>query len=531
MERRTFLTGLGATTVASPGLSRPALARSAAKTLKFIPEGNLQNPDPIWATTTVARNFGYMIWDTLFGWNSNLASKPQMCEGYETADNGLTWRFRLRDGLKFHDGTPVRAADCVASVQRWMKRDGFGQRIAASLNELKAADDRTFVFRLTKRFPLLAYGLGKPTANVCFIMPERIARTDPYKEIDEYVGSGPYIFNRNEWNPGALASFRRFDGYVSRQEAPDFVAGGKPTYFDRIEWNIIADPATAAAAIQSGEGDWWQNPTFDLLPVLRKAQGVVVELLDQWGAVGVMRFNMLHPPFDNVKLRRAILPAINQADFMNAATGGDPQLTHVGVGVFTPGSPLANTAGLETLTGPRNLALAKKLVAESGYKGEKIVFLDPTDYPALNALSQVGADLLRKLGINVAVQASDWGTVVQRRTNKHTVEKGGWSAFCTTWEGLNLVDPGDHYPIMGTGEQGWAGWFSSAKMEELRTAWFDAPDLPAQKRIAEQIQLEVWREVPFSPLGQYLQPIAHATAITGVVKAPFPLFWNVRKAT
>ena len=528
MERRAFLTGLGAATLSSSSLPRPALALTSAKTLKFIPEGNLQNPDPIWSTTTVARNFGYMIWDTLYGWGKDLVPKPQMCEGHETTDNGLTWRFRLRARLKFHDGTPVRAADCVASIQRWMKRDGFAQRIEASLEELMVVDDRDFVFRLKKPFPLLAHGLGKPTANVCFIMPERIARTDPYKQIDEYIGSGPYVFNRSEWNPGALATFRRFDAYVSREEPPDFVAGGKPTHFERIEWNIIADPATAAAAIRAGEEDWWQTPTFDLIPVLRKAPNVMVEVLDEFGIVGVMRFNMLHPPFDNVKLRRAILPAINQPDFINA-TGGELEFTRVGVGVFTPGSPLANTAGLETLTGPRNLALAKRLVAESGYNGEKIVFIAPTDYPVLNALSQVGADLFGKLGINVDFQGMDWGTMIRRRTNKDPIEKGGWSAFCTGWEGLNLVDPGAHYPIAGTGEQGWFGWFSSPKMEELRTAWFNTPDLSTQKKIAEQIQLDVWQEVPYVPLGQWLQPIAHGTAITGIVEAPFPLFWNVRK--
>ena len=333
MKRRTFLTNAAA--LAVPALPRPAIAQAAATTLKFIPEGNLQNPDPIWSTTTVARNFGYMIWDTLYGWDGNLAPKPQMCQGHEISDNGLTWRFRLRDGLMFHDGTKVRGADCVASIQRWMKRDGFAQRIETSTNELVAEDDRTFVFRLKKPFPLLANGLGKPTANVCFIMPERIAKTDPFKQIDEYIGSGPYVFNRAEWTPGAIATFKRFDGYVPRQEPPSFIAGGKQANFVRIEWNIIPDPATSSAAIQSGEEDWWQTPTVDLLPLLRKARGVVVERLDEFGVVGVMRFNMLHPPFDNVKLRRAIFPALNQADFMNAAMGGDPELTRTGVGVFT----------------------------------------------------------------------------------------------------------------------------------------------------------------------------------------------------
>ena len=525
MKRRQLLAGAGAAV-----LARPAVAQAKNRTLKFIPEGNLQNPDPIWSTTTVARNFGYMIWDTLYAWDGSLTSRPQMCEGHEIADGGLTWRFRLREGLKFQDGSPVRAADCIASIRRWMKRDGFAQRIEAATNELAAQGDRDFTFRLKQPFPLLAHGLGKPTANVCFIMPERIAQTDPYKQIEDYLGSGPYVFNRGEWQPGALATFKRFDGYVPRQEPPSFVSGGKHAWFDRIEWNIIPDPATSSAAIQSGEEEWWQTPTVDLLPLLRKSNGVAVELLDDFGIVGVMRFNMLHPPFDNVKLRRALWPAINQADFMNAAMGGDPQLSRINVGAFTPGSPLANSAGLETLTGPRDLALAKQRVAESGYKGEKIVFIAPTDYPVLNAESLVGSDLLRKLGMDVDFRGMDWGTMVQRRANKDTIDKGGWSAFCTGWEGLNLVDPGAHYPIAGTGEKGWFGWFASDKMEALRTAWFEAPDLATQKKVAEQIQLDVWDEAPYYPLGQWLQPIAHRTNIEGIVKSPFPLFWNVKRS-
>src|ERR1700693_2513637 len=238
MKRRTMLAGAGASVVSAP-LPRPAIAQASAKALKFIPEGNLQNPDPIWSTTTVARNFGYMIWDTLYGWDGALAPKPQMAESHEIEDGGLTWRFRLRDGQKFHDGTPVRAADCVASIRRWMKRDGFAHRIEGSLHELVAIDDPSVASRLKRAFPLLAHGLGKPPANVCFIMPERIAKTDPYKQIDEYIRSRPQVFKRNEVTPGALATFKRFDGYVPRQEPPSFVAGGKQANFDRNEWNII----------------------------------------------------------------------------------------------------------------------------------------------------------------------------------------------------------------------------------------------------------------------------------------------------
>ena len=530
MKRRDLLAGAAAVAAVGPiSLAKPAIAQGAARVLRFIPEGNLQNPDPVWSTTTVARNFGYMVWDTLYGVTEAMQPRPQMVEGHETSADGLTWRMKLREGLKFHDGAPVRSADCVASIARWMKRDGFGQRLEQALNELVAIDDRSFEFRLKRPFPLLTLALGKPTANVCFIMPERMAKVDAYKQIEEYVGSGPYSFLRPEWVPGASAAFARNAAYVPRAEAPDFVSGGKVAHFDRIEWKVIPDAATAAAAMQNGEADWWQSPTPDLLPLLRRARGVTVDLLDKIGTVAVMRFNMLHPPFDNVKLRRAILPAINQADFMAAAYGDETSLFGINVGVFTPGSPLANKAGLEALTGTRDFAKAKQLVAESGYKGERVVFLAPTDYPILNAYCQIGADLLSKLGLKVDFQGSDWGTMINRRNNRETVDKGGWSAFCTSWEGLNLADPGAHAPIGGQGEKGWFGWYASQKMEDLRSAWFDAPDLAAQQKVAEQIQLLTWEDAPFYPLGQGFQPIARRNNVSDIVRSPFPLFWNAKK--
>ena len=530
MQRRDLLLGAGSTLLAADRLARPALAQAAPRTLKFIPEGNLQNPDPIWTTTTVARNFGYLVWDTLYGVDESLTPRPQMCQGHEVTDNGLTWRFRLRDGLTFHDGEPVRAADCIASIARWIKRDGFGQRIEVQLNEMRATDDQTFEIRLQRPFPLMLEALAKPSANVCFVMPERVAKTDAFTQISDYTGSGPFRFLRQEWQPGALAAFARFEAYGPRQEKPSFTAGGKQANFDRIEWNIIPDASTAAATIQSGEEDWWQSPTVDLLGLLRRARGVVVEKLDVIGVIPILRFNLLHPPFDNVKLRRALLPAINQADFLDAAMGGEKDLVRTGVGVFTPGSPLANDAGLEVLTGPRDLQKAQRLVAESGYKGETAVLMAPTDYPAIEALCQVTRDLMQRLGINVEYAASDWGTVVQRRASKGPVEQGGWSTFCTTWEGLNFTSPGGHYPIFGTGERAWFGWPTSPRLEELRSAWFDAPDLEAQKKVVREIQLTVWQEVPYIPLGQWFQPIAHRSTVSDIVRSPFPLFWGARKA-
>ena len=511
------------------GLGRPALSQGSQRVLRFIPEGNLANPDPIWTTTTVARNHGFMIYDTLFGTDATLVPQLQMAEAFDVSDDKLTWRIRLRDGLKFHDGAPVRGVDCVASIARWMKRDGMGQRIATQFDEMKALDDRSFEIKLKRPFPLLPTALGKGSANVCFIMPERVAKTDAFTQITEFVGSGPYRFLRDEWTPGALAAYAKFDAYVPRQEPPSFIAGGKIAHFDRIEWKIIPDSATSSAAMQAGEADWWQSPIVDLLPQLRKSRGVKVQTVDKIGNVEVIRFNHLHPPFNKPELREALLKVVDQTEFMQAAFGDDPGLWKTGVGVFTPGSPAATTVGMAALTGPRDWEGAKKLVA-AHYKGEKTVIISPTDYPWLQAFCQVTRDLLVKLGFNVEYVSTDWGTVVQRRASKEPVDKGGWSIFCTGWEGLNLNDPAGHYPVMGNGQAAWFGWPDNPAIEAERSAWYDAPDAAARRKATDAIQLEAFKAVPYIPLGQFFQPVATRDTITGLLDSPFPIFWNVRKA-
>ena len=526
MLRRQFIQA--SAVAATAALARPAIAQPA-RTLRFIPEGNLANADPIWTTTTVARNHGFMIYDTLFGQDESLTPKPQMVDGHEVSNDGLTWRFHLRDGLRFHDGAPVRGVDCIASIARWSRRDGMGQRIAAQLDGMDAPDDRSFTMRLKRPFPLMPTALGKGAANVCFIMPERVAKTDAFTQITDFTGSGPYRFLRDEWAPGALAAYARFDGYVPRQEAPSFVSGGKVANFDRVEWKIIPDSATSAAAMQAGEADWWQTPIVDLLPQLRRAKGVRIDTVDKVGNIEVMRFNHLHPPFDNPKMRQAVLMVVDQKEYMEAAFGEDPALWRTGVGVFTPGSPAATAVDLQALTGPRDWDGARKLVAESGYKNEKAVIISPTDYSHLQAFCQVTRELLIKLGVNVDYQSMDWGTVVQRRASKEPVDKGGWSIFCTGWEGLNLNDPAVHYPVMGNGPAAWFGWPDNPGIEAQRSRWYEAPDAAAQKAATDEIQRLAFQDVPYVPLGQFFQPIAVRDTISGVLDSPFPIFWNVKK--
>jgi peptide/nickel transport system substrate-binding protein len=528
MKRRDFLKTGAAVVAASGSLGAPAIAQSAAKTLRFVPQANLTAPDPIWTTATVAINHGYMVWDTLYGINNALVAQPQMVAGHEISDDKLTWTFTLRDGLLFHDNEKVRAIDCVTSISRWSKRDPFGQKLASQTEEMKALDDNKFTIRLKKPFPLMTYALG---ADGCFIMPERIASTDAFKQISEYVGSGPFRFLKDEWVAGAKAAWAKFDKYNPRPEKPEFFSGGKRVFVDRVEWQVMPDPATAAAALQRGEVDWVEWPLIDLIPMLKKSPGVQIAVNDPFGVVGMIRFNQLFPPFDNVKLREALWSAIDQKEFMDAVAGDQTELVKRGtVGFFTLGSPMASTAGMDALTGPRDLAKAKKLIAESGYKGEKIVLMSPTDQPAILAVCQVVNSTFQKLGLNMDYQAMDWGTLVTRRASKAPPDKGGWNIFCTSWTGLTVANPGGHFPLRGNGANAWFGWPTDSKIETLRDAWFDAPDLAAQQKICEQIQTTAFEDVPFIPIGQWFQPTGYRNTITDIVKCPQILFWNVKKA-
>ena len=363
MDRRTFVRAVAATGLTSSGgLATPALSQpSRARVLRFTPFADLSNFDPIWNVAYNARNAGMLIWDTLYGVDSTLAPRRQMIETEQVSDDGLTWTFRLRDGLGFHDGEPVRARDAVASINRWCARDPIGQMIKSTEDELTAIDDRTFRWQLKRPFRKMLLALGKIGTPCCFIMPERSALTDPFKQISDYVGSGPARFIRDEWVPGARAVFERHKDYIPRQEPASWISGGKILAFDRIEWQVIPEPATAAAALQSGELDWWERALPDLVPALRKNQRLTVMVADPFGYPGLLVMNHLYPPFNDPGARRALLTAINQEDYISASAGsGDPDWKAMS-GYFAPGSPLYTEEGSDILKGPPDLDAARRL--------------------------------------------------------------------------------------------------------------------------------------------------------------------------
>ena len=522
LKRRTFLAGTGA------ALAMPSIGRAAgASVLKFIPQSDLTVLDPIWTTAYVTRNHGLMVFDTLYGIDATYAAKPQMVEGHTVENDGKLWKLTLRPGLKFHDGSAVLARDCVASIMRWGKRDAIGQTLIAYTDELSAPDDRTIQFKLKKPFALLPDALGKAGSSICAIMPERLAKTDAFTQVTEMVGSGPFRFKADERVVGSRVVYEKFAGYVPREGGePQWTSGPKRAFLDRVEWHVITDQATGAAAMRAKEIDWWETPSADIVPLLK---GMNTPRADPTGYIGTLRLNHLHPPFNNPAIRRVLLQVIDQNDYMIAVAGTDPKLRYTPAGTFAPGLPMATTTGLDVFNGKRDYEGAKKALVAAGYKGEKVVLMGASDLANLKALGDVSADVLARAGFNVDYQVMDWGTVVQRRAKKDSVEQGGWSAFGTFWAGLDQANPAGHSFLRGVGETGAIGWPKSEKIEALRQEWLDAPDVSTQKKLAEDLQKQALIDLPYIPLGQYFFATAYQNNISGVLDG-IPVFWNVKKA-
>ena len=520
LNRRTLLAAAGV-------LAAPAVRAQGARVLRFVPYIDLPLLDPVSNTASQVRNHAFLVWDTLYGLDENYAPQPQMVAGHRVEADGKLWTLTLRPGLRFHDNTPVLASDAVASIRRWATTDGFGATLMASTDELDAPDDRTIRFRMKRAFPLLPDALGKMSPHLLVIMPARLAAQPANRPVSEIVGSGPFRFVANERVPGSRLVYERFEGYVPAEGKPGLSSGGKVVHLDRVEWITMPEPATAAAALRTGAVDWLEAPPPDLLPPLRQDAGITVKTNDPTGVVPILRFNTLLPPFDNPAIRRAVLGAVQQKEFMQAFSD-DTGNWGVDVGVFCPSTPMATKVGLDKAVGTMDLAAARRAIQEAGYKGERVVVLGATDHPVNSVMSVVGADLFKKLGLNVDYQAMDAGTMFQRRTNRGALDKGGWSVFPSAVAGIDTLNPAVSFLTRGNGKDAWYGWPEDAALEALRLAWYEAPDRGAQFALGERIQRQILAEAPYLPLGQILQPTAFRKGVTGILPG-FAKFWSVRK--
>ena len=530
ISRRNFTTIASALSVLALSAALSPQAFAAGKTITAVMHSDLRVIDPIMTTAYITRDHGYMVYDTLLATNSSFKIQPQMAD-WKVSDDKLTYTFTLRDGLKWHDGTPVTAEDCVASLQRWGKRDGMGQKLMDFTASLEATDAKTITLKLKEPYGLVLDSLGKPSSLVPFMMPKRLAETPGDKPIPEQIGSGPFKFVQGEFQPGVKAVYEKNKDYVPRKEPANWTSGGKVVKVDRVEWITMPDAQTAVNALQSGDIDFMENLPYELLPILEANKDITIEVSNKFGFQTLGRMNFLYPPFDNVKVRRAAFLAMNQKDVLDALVG-NPKYQKICGAIFVCGTPLETDVGAETLTKGSGMAEAKKLLAESGYDGTPVVVMAPGDVVTLKAQPVVAAQLLREAGFKVDLQATDWQTVVTRRASQKPPKEGGWSMFFTNWAAPDVANPVVNVSVGGRGKNGgWFGWAEDAKIEELRDKFARASSPDEQKKIAADLQKLAYEQVIYIPLGQYLAPSGWRKSLSGVLDGPAtPVFWNVDKS-
>jgi peptide/nickel transport system substrate-binding protein len=508
-------------------LGAPAVhAQKDRQTLRFVAGADLKIFDPIWNTAYITRNHAYLVYDTLFGTDENLQIKPQMVARTTVTADSMKYTFTLREGLRWHDGQPVVSEDCVESLKRWGKKDRFGQLLMAHTGKIAPVDKKAFTLELAQPFGPVLDALGKPSSNVPFMMPARIASTPAEEQIKEIVGSGPFKFARDEWQPGEQVVYLRNPDYVPRDETPSGSTGGKKAYLDKVIWRYIPDPWDAAEALTTGEVEWWEDPPLDFIPKIEQNPDLQTFLPDPLGTQGWLRPNFLHPPFNNKKAREALLHMMDQETYLAWAVG-QSEYYRPCYSVFACGGPYTTRIGTAPMA-EHDLTKARQLVKESGYDGQPIVVLQITDRPIMNAAAVVTRQRLESIGFKVILKAMDWSTYLVVRARKEPPEKGGWNLLHTWWEASDVINPAVHFGLSGAGPRAWLGWPDIPQLEKLVTDWVSATDEPKRARLADEVQRVALSEVTYVPWGEWMQPTAFRKNVRDILKFVAPLFWNVR---
>jgi peptide/nickel transport system substrate-binding protein len=499
----------------------------AETVLRVVMNSDLKILDPIWSGAYVVRDHGYMIYDTLFATDANGEIRPQMVDRTEISSDGLSYTFTLRDGLKWHDGQPVTAEDCIASIQRWASRDAVGQKLMTFVASITARDPKTFELQLKEPSGLVLPALGKPDVNVPFMMPKRVAQTQGNTQITDTTGSGPFIFRRDLWRPGQIAVYVRNPDYKPRDEPVSRLAGGKRALVDRIEMLAMSDHQQAINALLAGEIDFIEAPPFDLHRLLERDRNIQMMTLSPVGSQNVFRINHLHKPFDNPRIRQVLWYAFNQEDFLKAVVG-DPAKYKTCKALFICGTTYASekgTAGrLES-----NFDKARALLKEAGYDGTPVVLMQSSDLFWQTNLAPVAKRLMEQAGFKVDMQPMDWQSIVVRAAKKIPPEAGGWNAYLVSPSAMGLVNPLSNIILNSSCEKALSGWPCDPEMEKLRDQFARETDPAKLKEIAEAAQLRAFEWTPYVHLGEWRLISAARKNVTGFISAGPTIFWNVEK--
>ncbi len=486
--------------------------------LRVVPHANLTLLDPTWTSIYITRNHGYMIYDTLFAVDAEGRPKPQMVDSWTTSPDGMTWTFKLRDGLRWHDGAAVTAEDCVASLKRWGKRSGVGQQLFDEIADISASDAKTIAMTLKRPYAYVLDALATLSSYVPFMLPKRLAEIDPAKPVEEQIGSGPFIFKKDEFVPGERAVYIKNTAYVPRSEPPSWAAGAKLAKVDRVTWTRYPSQEKAIEALIANRVDYIEEIAPRFVPRLERRADIVIGKTGPEPFVGMARFNHLVPPFNRPEVRRAVMMAMNQTDYMNAAIGVQ-RYWNTCYSVFTCKSPYANEAGSDFLK--NGTMAAAKAALDAAYDGTPVVLLNAVDIPVVAAFNRVTADKLRQLGITVVMRNTTWAEMTLKRA-----DRSGWNIFHTFWSGVDLGNPA-HIAYSGDPVNGWFGWPDDKELEDLRARFAVEPSADERKKLAARIQERIWAVGASAYLGEFHLPVAFRKAVEGAIVAPVQFYWNM----
>jgi peptide/nickel transport system substrate-binding protein len=500
-------------------------AARAESVIRAVMQSALMQTDPHATTAYLPTWHGYMIYDTLLALDADNKIRPQMARGWDVSPDRKTYTITLRPHLTWTDGTPVTAADCVASIRRWAPGDAMGQTLLELISSIDVLSDTTFRVVMTQPTDLLLRALSKSTGTTPFIMPARVAATPLGQPITDMTGSGP--FKMAEFTPGVRVVYVKNKAYVPRDEPPSGLAGGKVVNVDKVIWETSEDQLSAANAVIAGTVDYIEQFPYELLPLVHNNPDLVVDTLSPVGYYAMYRFNFAQPPFNKKEIRQAAMYAINQADVMKALVG-DARYWRTCASLWGCGTPYESDIGYEKVV-PGNMQKARALLKEANYDGTPVVMLQATDLSTLSPQAIVMAQALRRAGFNVRLETMKWREVSQRRASKAPPDQGGWNIYNTNWYVTDIMDPVRSAPAAADGKNAWYGWPDLPAVEQLRNRFALTSDPVELHKIADEIQRIGLDEGLYVPLGQMSVPTVYSRHLSGLMHIPAMVFWNVRK--
>ena len=517
MNRREMI--LGTAAGLATGIGLPQIARAGGGSVTAMLESEVVILDPHLTTASITRTFGYHVFDTLFAMDSKGVIHPQMVDSVRTSADRLVWDFTLRPNLAFHDGSPVTARDCVASLRRWGPLDSLGRMLMAATDTMAVKDSNSFSITLKHPFPLMLDVLGKPNAVVPFMMPERIIPAQHGERIKDIVGSGPFVFDKARWRTGDTMVLTRNGQYVPRAEPANFVSGGKKVLIDELVLKVIPDASTGATALIAGEIDYMQYLPFDWLDKLGSEAGLSIMNLSGVDMFqGNFRLNHASGPFADPEVRRVLWQLVDQDEIMQAIGVPDRYRVKTCPSFWMCGAPLQTSAGSEIAR--FSIDGARQALTRTRYRGEPVIMMQVAGSISQTA-GDVLADHMKNAGFTVQPEVMDWGTVLARRAKRE-----GWSLFPVYSNGIDMDSPLTHFYVANNCAD-YPGWSCDAPMTTMLEDFANAPDFATRRKIAEAIQIEAYKLVPSVMWGQFARPAGYRKRLKDMIISAFPMFWQV----